>query len=81
MGMVARQSKSAVAVAVALAVATVCFLLPVTTHAQLQVGFYDTTCPNAPRRWSVRPSRRPSPGTPVLRPGSSASISTTVSSG
>jgi hypothetical protein len=45
MAMVARRSKPAVAVA--LAVATVCLLLPATTHAQLRVGFYDTTCPNA----------------------------------
>ncbi|CAD6343927.1 unnamed protein product [Miscanthus lutarioriparius] len=28
-------------------VATVCLLLPTASRAQLKVGFYNTTCPNA----------------------------------
>lgn len=45
MGM-ARQDKPAGAGAALLALA-VCILLPAAARAQLRVGFYDTTCPNA----------------------------------
>ncbi|GJN05374.1 hypothetical protein PR202_ga22995 [Eleusine coracana subsp. coracana] len=47
MGVVGRRNKPAAAGVAVVALIAVVYLLPATTHAQLRVGFYDATCPNA----------------------------------